>query len=208
MYQINPAFFLIGALIFLVIKFTSELRLFGEDPLRKVPKRWAGTIFNLFIGSIFFFTALNVMAVMIQIAIFSPSPSHGIIYLIPLVLLFLHSITFISPAFIKTTLNYLLAILISTIIIVVLMLILSALYPYYFVDIGLGLLPHSLFFGLPIGWFSGLLIYLALKKFNKKYNEDLWDISESKYIQFFRNDWFEISLIIITFIVAWIYIPL
>ncbi|MHA1268471.1 MAG: hypothetical protein ACTSPY_01670 [Candidatus Helarchaeota archaeon] len=208
MYQINVAFFLIGALIFFVIKFMSELKLWGEDPLKTVPKRWAGTIFYLWFGSIFLFASFNILASMIQIAMVSTAPKHVIIYLIPMIILFLHSISFISPSFIKPTINFLLGIMISAIITIVIFLILSFLYPSSFLSIGVGVLPFSFFVASPIGFFSGLIIYVFLKKFLKNYNKDLWDISNKWYIQLFRNDWFEIILIIITFIVAWIYITL
>ena len=208
MFQINTAFFLIGALIFLIIKFAIEVKLWGQDPLKKVPKRWAGTVFWLWMGSLFLFCALNTVAVIIQIAITSTAPAHGIIYLIPLILFIIHTIEFIIPSLIKPTKNFLLGILICSIIIVFIIIVYNIIFPYSFLDIFLGILPLPVALAIPVGWFSTLIFYVFLKKFIKKYNEDLWDISESNIVQLFRNDWFKLALIIITFITAWIYIPL
>ncbi|MHA1251321.1 MAG: hypothetical protein ACTSRP_15130 [Candidatus Helarchaeota archaeon] len=183
MFQINIAFFLLGALIFFTTKFISELRLWGEESPPKVPRMWAGTIFFLWMGSIFLFAALNIVGVMIEIAFTSTTPTHGVFYLPPTIVLLVVSIAFIIPVFIRPTINFLIAVL-----------------------IGLGATLISLV--SPIGLFTGLISYVPLKYLVKKYNKYAWDFSESSIIQLFRNDIFEIILIIITFITAWIYIAL
>ncbi|MHA1751592.1 MAG: hypothetical protein ACTSYZ_04415 [Candidatus Helarchaeota archaeon] len=208
MYQINASFFLIGALIFYVIKFTSELKLGDEKSLEIQPKRNVGTVFYLWVGSIFLFAAANLIQTMMQIAIYSLAPMHGIIYIIPTIILLIHSIIFIIPSFIRPTVNFLLGIAIGTGLIIGILLVMSYLFPYSFIDFGLGVLPFPMVIASPTGVFCALGIYLLLKKYLTKYNVDLWDISAANYIKFFKNQWFGICFMIITFITAWIYISL
>ncbi len=208
MFQINIAFFLLGALIFFTIKFISELRLWGEESPPKVPRMWAGTIFFLWMGSIFLFAALNIVGVMIEIAFTSTTPTHGVFYLPPTIVLLVVSIAFIIPVFIRPTINFLIAVLIGLGATLISLVIFEYLYPYGYVDIMFGVIPLSMSCASPIGLFTGLISYVPLKYLVKKYNKYAWDFSESSIIQLFRNDIFEIILIIITFITAWIYIAL
>ena len=200
MVAIHVGYFLLGVLIFSIFRLAEMTKPLGGG---EIPRKDGSIIFEFALGGAWLLAAINVI---INMSTVQPGLERYILsWILPLVILLFSAVLFGCIAFMAPTKNFLLALLIGTIVAIVMGILLNFIFELVILLEGYELFINSIVAVL-IGVGIGLICYAILWKKNPSGNETLWEAK--KFWRTINNKKFLIIFIIIVAVEAYLQMQL